>query len=455
MTTFGLTDQGLLIPIFEDIRTLISNRIKTAFGASVDTGDKSALGEFAAIVSEQLAALWEVIEQVAASQDPDKATAAALDAISALTGTFRPAASKSAVILTLTGTPTTLVVSGSLASTVSTSKSFATRADATIVAAAAWAISTAYVLGGRVTHGANVYQCSQSGTSAGAGGPTGTSTGISDGSAKWDFVGVGTGVVDVSAACTETGPIAAAARDISVKGSPTSGWQTVVNLNDANAGRDEASDQELRLLREEELANDGTGTADAILAALLKVAGVTSVSVFPNNTDVTDAAGVPPHAVECMVQQLDPGFSADQAIRDCIFANVAAGIATHGAVTGTSTDSQGVTHEIDFSRPTAVPIYVAFTVIKDPELYPADGDAQIKSAVAAIGTMKGSGNGKDAVASLISAQAFKVSGVIDVVSCFIATTPSPTTSVTVSIDTRHLATYDTSRVTVSSSSGTP
>ncbi len=55
------------------------------------------------------------------------------------------------------------------------------------IAAPAWAISTAYTAGDCVVNGGNVYQCTNSGTSAGSGGPTGTGTGIVDGGCIWDF----------------------------------------------------------------------------------------------------------------------------------------------------------------------------------------------------------------------------------------------------------------------------
>lgn len=53
-----------------------------------------------------------------------------------------------------------------------------------------WEASTAYALNTHVSNGGNVYVCTTAGTSAGSGGPTGTGTGISDGTAVWDFVGV-------------------------------------------------------------------------------------------------------------------------------------------------------------------------------------------------------------------------------------------------------------------------
>jgi hypothetical protein len=54
-------------------------------------------------------------------------------------------------------------------------------------AAPNWAGSTAYTLGQYRTNGANIYKCTTAGTSASSGGPTGTGTSISDGTATWDW----------------------------------------------------------------------------------------------------------------------------------------------------------------------------------------------------------------------------------------------------------------------------
>ena len=55
----------------------------------------------------------------------------------------------------------------------------------------AWAPSTAYTLNTVVKNGAKFYRCSTAGTSAGSGGPTGTSTStpVTDGTAQWVYVG--------------------------------------------------------------------------------------------------------------------------------------------------------------------------------------------------------------------------------------------------------------------------
>ncbi|MDO8357280.1 MAG: right-handed parallel beta-helix repeat-containing protein [Nitrospirota bacterium] len=54
-------------------------------------------------------------------------------------------------------------------------------------APANWSASTAYVLEDRRYNGVNIYVCTTAGISAASGGPTGTGTGITDGSVVWDY----------------------------------------------------------------------------------------------------------------------------------------------------------------------------------------------------------------------------------------------------------------------------
>ncbi len=51
----------------------------------------------------------------------------------------------------------------------------------------AWTASTAYTVGETVSNGGNNYICTTAGTSATSGGPTGTGTGITDGTAVWSY----------------------------------------------------------------------------------------------------------------------------------------------------------------------------------------------------------------------------------------------------------------------------
>jgi hypothetical protein len=55
--------------------------------------------------------------------------------------------------------------------------------------ALAWLASTAYSVGDLATNGANTYRCTTAGTSTASGGPSGTGTGIADGTTVWAFDG--------------------------------------------------------------------------------------------------------------------------------------------------------------------------------------------------------------------------------------------------------------------------
>lgn len=91
---------------------------------------------------------------------------------------------------------------------------------------AAWAGSTAYALGDRMSNGGNVYRATTAGTSASSGGPSGTGAGITDGTVVWAYV----------AAASDTGAVtlttAAQAGEVSLREYRTSNsdgqWYVVV-----------------------------------------------------------------------------------------------------------------------------------------------------------------------------------------------------------------------------------
>lgn len=411
---YGLTDLGFVRKPLRTIRDDLNASLRAAFGNSMSLNDRSIFGIIVGILAERFSQLWEILETIASSQDPDKAVAALLDALCTLTGTFRPGPQPSVAILTLTGVDATDIASGTRARTLSTGKEFETQTDVTITAVDAWNTGTLYALDDRVTHVGNVYQCIQAGTSD-ITGPIGEETDeTTDGTVLWTFLGEGEAAVDVEAHSVDDGPVTGEAKDIAEFGTPITGWQGVTNVNSAVLGRLVASDAELRLLREQELAAAGSSPFDALIANLLQVSGVTAVNLFVNNTDLTNSDGVPPHAVEALVTG-----GADQDIFDTLLASVAAGIATHGNTTGTSADSQGTAQTENFSRVSEIPVYASLTVEVDDDLYPADGDDQIASGLVSFGAVQASG--RDSVPVVIASQALLVAGVLDVTEVLVYT----------------------------------
>lgn len=503
---YGLLDTGFVIKPLPVIREELNAAARLAFGESIDTSDRSVLGVLLGIIAERLFEQWQLTETIAASQDPDRATGTLLRALCLTTGTQAPAAEPSSVTLTLTGVAGTVIAAESRSRTSSTKKEFVHQDVATLVTVDAWAGTTGYAVDDRVVNGGSVYQCIQAGTSAGSGGPTGiTPDATLDGGCLWTFLGIGAAAADVEALSDEDGAIVGAAKDIIEIVTPVTGWQSVTNVVAADVGRLDITDPALRSLREAELATPGSSTFDALVAELLDVPSVDTVKLFANNTDATDADGVPPHAIEALVQG-----GVDQDIWDTIFAGISAGIGMIGTEVGTVTDSQGTAHTIKFSRPTAVPIYIRVYVTFDDANYPTDGDDEVEAAIVTYGGTVPTG--RDAVARVIGAQALTVPGVIDVPQCLVYTdvigvpvawagttgyvatpgsrsvvtnggrtyicitsgtsagTGGPSTTGTditdgsahwryleasVTITTRRLATYATSRITVVSTAGDP
>jgi uncharacterized phage protein gp47/JayE len=474
--SYGLTTEGFLAKTLSIIRDEMGVALQQAFGPSIRLDDQSILGQLVGIVAERLAILWELAEAVNSAQDPDSATGAGLEQVCLITGTFRPQATHSATTVTLTGDDTTIIPAASKISTASTGIEFQTTAQAVLFDLDPWVANTAYAVGDRVSSEGACFQCITAGTSSDTLGPTGSpdfegdedndgdleaqsADDIEDDSVHWIYLGEGTAAADTIASAVDTGVVLAVAGDLTTIVNAVSGWESVTNLLDATPGRAIATDSELRLLREQELATGGSSPINALRAELLNVPDVTAVTIFVNNTDTTDADGLPPHSIEAMVRGLEPPTDAyDQTIFDALLAGVAAGIRTASgtggtSVTGTATDDQLTEHDMAFTRPEEIPIYVELTLVKDPNTYPTDGDDQIKQAIVDYGDLQNTG--KDVVASRIIAAAFTVTGVLDVTSCFIDDAAAPTLSVTLPISLRELATYDTSRIDVITSDGVP
>jgi len=443
----ALTPQGLVIETQEEIAAGLRSSIAGVLSIPVEAlEDKSLVGHLISIFSERLALLCQFGQAVNASADPDAAVDESLVQVSAITGTEPRLPTPSTVIETLTGSPGTVVPIRTKFAVEVTGKEFQTIGAITLVAATAWAGSTGYSQGDRVTNASRVYQALFDGVSAASGGPTTDLPVVVDGSVSWRYIGEGTAVIDTPIESVELDAILGLANTINEIVTAVGGLQSVRNLLDADLGRSKESNESLRIRRGQETAGKGTSPPDAIRARLLRLPGVIAASVFKNSTDYYDAFGLPPHSVEALVRG-----GVDQDIRDTLWACVSGGIPTFGSIAGTIIDSEGTVQDIFHTRPTEIPVYISVALQKDRRVYP--GSAAVVRAIIDYGDNQESG--RDVVPSAISGQAFKVQGVLNVTDVRVGFSPSPAGTAVLPMSLRQLALYDSSRIIVIATDGTP
>lgn len=318
MSDYGILPTGFSRKRLDQLLEELNAEVKTIFGENFNVSPESPDGQINGVISESNANLWELAEEAYNAFNPSAASGATLSNLVQLNGITRNPASPSIVQLTLTGTAGTFIPAGSLVRTSDTGDQFSTDNDVTLD-------------------------------------------------------GAGNGSVLASA--TVTGPISALAGTLTIIDTPLTGWATVTNAFDAIEGADEETDVELRARRRRSVANASQGILDSIFSAVADLDGVTQTTVLENDTDAVDSNGLPPHSFHVIVVG-----GADAAIANAIWLNKPAGILAFGTTTEQVADSQGILHDISFSRPTTVDIYVEVTVNTFAD-YPSDGDEQIKQAI--------------------------------------------------------------------------
>ena len=118
---------------------------------------------------------------------------------------------------------------------------------------------------------------------------------------------------------------------------------------DLSIGRFTESDEELRQRRKESVGQTSTNTLDSIKGNLYSLDNVQKVVYFENETESTDANGLPMKSFEFVID----GGDSDE-IAKTIFNNKPAGTRAYGTTEITVQDSENVNHQIGFTRVTDV-----------------------------------------------------------------------------------------------------
>ena len=161
----------------------------------------------------------------------------------------------------------------------------------------------------------------------------------------------------VTATCNTPGAVAALAGTITKINTPTRGGVSVNNPTAATVGTAAETDAELRIRQTQSVALPSLTPFDAVDGALANIAGVTRHKLYENDTGTVDVNGLPAHSISAIVDGGDA-----TTIAQTIRGKKGQGVATYGTTTVQVPDYYGNPHNISFSRPVDVPVYVAITL---------------------------------------------------------------------------------------------
>ncbi|MGH8786839.1 MAG: baseplate J/gp47 family protein [Cupriavidus necator] len=154
------------------------------------------------------------------------------------------------------------------------------------------------------------------------------------------------GEITVTATCQTIGAMSAPAGSITQIGTPTLGWQTVTNPSDAAAGAPVEPDAALRQRQTVSTALPSLTVLDGIIGAVASLTGVTRWAAYENDTDATDANGIPEHSISLVVEGGDA-----TAIAQAIANKKTPGSGTYGTTSVVVLDVYGRPITIRFYRP--------------------------------------------------------------------------------------------------------
>jgi len=154
------------------------------------------------------------------------------------------------------------------------------------------------------------------------------------------------------------GPIPVPISTLTTITTPISGWTSITQTTAGTIGTLADSEQKYRNLRQTTVMRNYTSVVDTMQARLLEL-GVDQASVFNNDATIT-VDGVPANTIAVTVGEV--GTVTDESIATVIFETNAVGCPTFGSTTTSITDVQGFSHDINFTKASAVTIEIEMDI---------------------------------------------------------------------------------------------
>jgi uncharacterized phage protein gp47/JayE len=360
-----------------DIQTAIETAERANIDPALDVSSDQPLGQLNGIVASVAADVCAALQATYESIDPNAAEGVGLDNVSSITGTFRPEA-RATVVSCSVGTFNATIPAGSLASVVG--------------------------------HADQIFALKNTITTT-----SGTVTVLAD------FV------------CTVDGPIDVQPGTLTNIVTPIAGWLSITNPAAGTLGANADTDAQLRLLRQQEIAQSGSCAQDALRARILEISGVLSARVYTNDSDTavstttsnttTTSITRPPHSFEVVLWDGPSPAASTTSILQTIWDNKPTGGVSVGTSSGTVTDALGATQTVYFSRAVGKRLYVRVTVTKGDNYV---GDSAAAAALSDYITSTQIDPGTAVIARKLSAVVTDLDGVDDITVLQFDFTASPT-----------------------------
>ena len=413
----GVTDTGFQIKRLNEILDELKTDAESAYGRR--PADDGVLGVTLGSMAERLADLWEAAEGLYNGIDLDTAEGDSLNRLGRLIGVSRLSASSSTLEAVFTGNRSTVIPAGTVIEETINNEQFATNAALTLIETVSGfctgitmsvtvqnntlysvtldGVTSNYtsdadatlaeILAGltaaiQANDVSSEYSVSDDGTNLTVDSTNHLNSFVASVSANLTIDKVS---ARITATAVNTGSIEVDTDTAtSIVSAVPAGVDSVTNPAEADVGQDNESDSDYRDRLKVSIAFSGKGTEDALRAELANITGVTSASVFNNDSDNT-VDGRPPHSFEAVVQHSNLDGIADT-IGQTIWDNKPLGIESVGNISATAVDTTGANQTVYYTRPTNRDAWVQVDYTKfDEETFPVTGEDLIKQAVETYG----------------------------------------------------------------------
>lgn len=316
-----MTSSGYLAPDIATLRSEFRTQFQTLAGFTPDWDVDDALTVLSEVALSLIMDNLEAVQNIYDAFNPNNATGRPLENLAAMALVERQPATKSRVSVTMTGTAATVVPAGTVIKSSVTGSRWVLTANVTLP---------------------------------------------------------GTGVFESE----NTGPIPADVATLTQIVTPVAGWSGATNPAQAELGREEERDDELRLRRLSALGGASTGTLSSIQTTIDRLDWSVGVRVIDNQTDTPVTVGaftLAPHSILVLLLPNVLTAAEEEELGQAMLATVAAGIGTNGGEVITVTDSSDVEFTFRYDFATAVTVNVAYTV----DLFPGYALADVEDAAEA------------------------------------------------------------------------